>query len=33
MSMLLGYVIRFGFLLPINAPQSRVCIGTDTFTP
>jgi len=32
MSMLLGYVVSFGFLLPINAPQNMVCIGTDTFT-
>ncbi|KAF1069844.1 MAG: Inner membrane protein YbhI [Pseudomonas citronellolis] len=32
MSMLLGYVVSFGFLLPINAPQNMVCIGTETFT-
>ena len=31
MSMLLGYVVSFGFLLPINAPQNMVCIGTETF--
>lgn len=32
MSMLLGFVMSFGFLLPINAPQNMVCIGTETFT-
>ena len=32
MSMLLGFVMSFGFLLPINAPQNMVCIGTGTFT-
>ncbi|TBU99266.1 hypothetical protein DNJ95_00935 [Stutzerimonas kirkiae] len=32
MSMLLGFVMSFGFLLPINAPQNMVCIATDTFT-
>lgn len=32
MSMLLGFVLSFGFILPINAPQNMVCIGTETFT-
>lgn len=32
LSMELGYVVSFGFLLPINAPQNMVCIGTETFT-
>ena len=32
MAMLLGFAICFGFILPINAPQNMVCIGTDTFT-
>ncbi|TBU90319.1 DASS family sodium-coupled anion symporter [Phytopseudomonas dryadis] len=31
-SMLLGFVMSFGFLLPINAPQNMVCIATETFT-
>lgn len=31
--MLLGFVVSFGFILPINAPQNMVCLGTDTFTP
>jgi len=33
MTMLLGFVVSFGFILPINAPQNMVCLGTDTFTP
>ena len=33
MTMLLGFVVSFGFILPINAPQKMVCLGTDTFTP
>jgi len=32
MTMVLGYAVSFGFLLPINAPQNMVCLGTDTFT-
>jgi solute carrier family 13 (sodium-dependent dicarboxylate transporter), member 2/3/5 len=32
MTMLLGYVVSFGFVLPINAPQNMVCLATDTFT-
>lgn len=31
MSMLLGFVVSYGFILPINAPQNMVCLGTDTF--
>lgn len=31
-SMLLGFVISYGFILPINAPQNMVCLGTETFT-
>ncbi|WP_028224143.1 DASS family sodium-coupled anion symporter [Paraburkholderia ferrariae] len=32
LTMLLGYVVSFGFILPINAPQNMVCLATDTFT-
>lgn len=32
MSMLLGFVMSYGFILPINAPQNMVCLGTKTFT-
>ncbi|PXW14633.1 DASS family sodium-coupled anion symporter [Paraburkholderia caballeronis] len=32
MTMLLGFVVSFGFVLPINAPQNMVCLATDTFT-
>ncbi|TDN63589.1 DASS family sodium-coupled anion symporter [Paraburkholderia sp. BL10I2N1] len=32
LTMLLGYVVSFGFMLPINAPQNMVCLATDTFT-
>jgi len=31
MSMLLGFTVSFGFILPINAPQNMVCLGTETF--
>lgn len=31
MTMLLGYVVSFGFVLPINAPQNMVCLATNTF--
>ncbi|WP_258096642.1 anion permease, partial [Klebsiella pneumoniae] len=31
MTMLLGFTVSFGFILPINAPQNMVCLGTDTF--
>ncbi len=30
-TMLLGFTVSFGFILPINAPQNMVCIGTNTF--
>lgn len=33
MTMLLGFTVSFGFILPINAPQNMVCLGTDTFNP
>ena len=32
MTMLLGFVVSYGFILPINAPQNMVCLGTQTFT-
>ena len=32
MTMLLGFVVSYGFILPINAPQNMVCLGTGTFT-
>ena len=32
LSMLLGFVVSFGFILPVNAPQNMVCLGTETFT-
>jgi di/tricarboxylate transporter len=31
MTMLLGFTVSFGFILPINAPQNLVCLGTETF--
>lgn len=31
MTMLLGFVVSYGFILPINAPQNMVCMGTKTF--
>lgn len=30
--MLLAFSVSFGFVLPINAPQNMVCLGTETFT-
>ncbi|AFZ83266.1 sodium ion transporter [Candidatus Kinetoplastibacterium blastocrithidii TCC012E] len=30
-TMLLGFVISFGFILPVNAPQNMICMGTETF--
>lgn len=33
MTVLLAFTVSFGFILPINAPQNMVCMGTDTFTP
>ncbi|MCP1511729.1 DASS family sodium-coupled anion symporter [Pseudomonas rhodesiae] len=32
MTLLLGFVMSYGFILPINAPQNMVCLGTGTFT-
>jgi len=32
LTMLLGFVVSFGFILPINAPQNMVCLATETFT-
>ena len=29
--MILGFVVSYGFILPINAPQNMVCLGTETF--
>ena len=31
MTMLLGFTVSFGFILPINAPLNLVCLGTETF--
>lgn len=31
MTMVLQYVVSFGFILPVNAPQNMVACGTDTF--
>ncbi len=31
-AMLLAFTVSFGFILPINAPQNMVCLGTETFT-
>lgn len=30
-TMILQYVVSFGFILPVNAPQNMVAYGTDTF--
>jgi len=32
MTMVLQYVVSFGFILPVNAPQNMIAYGTDTFT-
>lgn len=32
LTMMLGFAVSFGFMLPINAPQNMVCMGTETFT-
>ncbi len=32
LTMLLGFTVSFGFILPINAPQNMVCLATNTFT-
>ena len=31
MTMILQYVVSFGMILPVNAPQNMVAYGTDTF--
>ena len=31
MTLILQYVICFGFILPVNAPQNMVAFGTETF--
>ena len=31
MTMLLQFVVSFGFILPVNAPQNMIAYGTDTF--
>ena len=31
MTLLLQFVVSFGFILPVNAPQSMVAYGTETF--
>jgi sodium-dependent dicarboxylate transporter 2/3/5 len=31
MTLLLQFVVSFGFILPVNAPQNMVAYGTDTF--
>jgi anion transporter len=31
MTMILQYVVSFGFILPVNAPQNMVAYSTDTF--
>ena len=32
MTMILQFVVSFGFILPVNAPQNMVAFGTDTFS-
>lgn len=32
MTMILQYVVSFGFILPVNAPQNMIAYGTDTFS-
>lgn len=31
MTMILQWVVSFGFILPVNAPQNMVAYATDTF--
>ncbi len=31
MTMILQFVVNFGFILPVNAPQNMVAYGTETF--
>src|SRR5208283_24659 len=32
MTLLLQFVVSFGFILPVNSPQGMVAYGTETFT-
>ena len=32
MTMVLQFVVSYGFILPVNSPQGMVAYGTDTFT-
>ncbi|MES2184940.1 MAG: DASS family sodium-coupled anion symporter [Pseudomonadota bacterium] len=32
LTMLLQFVVSFGFILPVNAPQNMIAYGTNTFT-
>jgi di/tricarboxylate transporter len=32
MTMILQFVVSFGMILPVNAPQSMLAYGTDTFS-
>jgi len=32
MTMILQYVVSFGFILPVNAPQNMIAFGTNTFS-
>ena len=31
MTIILQYVVSFGFILPVNAPQNMIAYGTNTF--
>jgi di/tricarboxylate transporter len=31
-TMILQYVVSFGFILPVNAPQNMIAFGTNTFS-
>jgi len=31
LTMILQYVVSFGFILPVNAPQNMIAYGTETF--
>ena len=32
MTMVLQFVVSYGFILPVNSPQGMVAYGTDTFS-
>jgi solute carrier family 13 (sodium-dependent dicarboxylate transporter), member 2/3/5 len=32
MTMILQFVVSYGFILPVNSPQGMVAYGTDTFS-